>query len=494
MGKHNKGMKHLTKFCDPCSLLPIITSIDKPSIWAGRNILEELTLGIEDSGLYLGLESGYGKGYYVGKKSTTDGNALIIGTNGSGKSYICAMSTIETWQDPFVTLDCKSELYFHYRHLQHKGRAKRECLLFDPINDGIHYDPYALLKKDNLHFVEYVREIAYTIIPMPPNDPNSYWINMARDLLSAIIIYGFSIDMDFIETMITAVKLPVSELCKQIEQSDFETAKMLISEIANLKKEHQATIGTEMKQHLMVFATDPCIQTALCNDNSQKSFSWDDIVTTEEAPNVFLCLSQDRLEQWNGVIRLMLTQLIRTLERRPDKQSPQSRNTKPFLLLLDEFPLLGKMEVITNALTTLRSKKVTFCLMLQSIAQLDAIYGHDIRKIIVDNCQYKAILNITEPDSQEYFSKLIGSVPYAQRSISQIYDPRTEQSTFGRQIQELREPLIHPHEFTTNRDIWLHTPYGFFSTIKLPVSETRKHVYDFDRILQQYEEANKYDE
>ena len=76
-------------------------------------------------------------------------------------------------------------------------------------------------------------------------------------------------------------------------------------------------------------------------------------------------------------------------------QSPQGRKTNPILVLLDEFPLLGKMDVITNALTTLRSKKVTFCLMLQSIAQLDAVYGQDTRKIIVDNCQYKAILNIT---------------------------------------------------------------------------------------------------
>lgn len=76
-------------------------------------------------------------------------------------------------------------------------------------------------------------------------------------------------------------------------------------------------------------------------------------------------------------------------------QSPQGRKTNPILVLLDEFPLLGKMDAITNALTTLRSKKVTFCLMLQSIAQLDAVYGQDTRKIIVDNCQYKAILNIT---------------------------------------------------------------------------------------------------
>ena len=192
------------------------------------------------------------------------------------------------------------------------------------------------------------------------------------------------------------------------------------------------------------------------------------------------------------MVRLMLTQLIRTLERRPDKQSPQGRKTSPMLLLLDEFPLLGKMDAITNALTTLRSKKVTFCLMLQSIAQLDAVYGCDIRKIIVDNCQYKALLNITEPDSQEYFSKLIGTVPIARRSFSQNYNPITDYSTYGRQIQEFREPLILPHEFATNDDILLHTPHGLLCTIKLPVSVTHLHVFDHERLIRKYMEE-RYD-
>lgn len=445
-----------------------------------------MILDIESSGLYLGLEAEYGKGYYVGKESEHDGNALVIGINGSGKSRVCAKSMIETWHEPFVALDCKKELSSHYQNLRKKGLVKRECLIFDPTLGGVHYDPFASLKKDSSHFIENVREMAYILIPLPPNDPNSYWINMARDLLSAIIIYGISAKLDFIETMSIAVSLSTAEACKKIMQSGCDSAKLFISEIASLKKEQQASIGTDMKQHLMVFATDPFIQAALSISEGEKTFSWDEIASTPEAPNVFLRLAQDRLEQWGSMVRLMLTQLIRTLERRPDKHSYDGRHVKPILMLLDEFPLLGKIDAITNALTTLRSKKVTFCLLIQSIAQLDVVYGSDVRKIIVDNCQYKIILNITEPDSQEYFSRLIGSVPICRRSISQNYDLYTENVTCGQQIQEFREPLILPHEFAANRDIWLHTPHGFFCTVKLPVSETHKHVADFDRKLLEY--------
>lgn len=484
IGKKNQKQEE-DFYCLNPPFANLMSSINNPPIRAGRNIPEKMLLEIEESGLYLGLESEYGKGYYVGKKAGDDGNILISGINGSGKSFILAKSVIETWHEPFIALDCKGELSNHYKTLRHKGLVKRDYMVFDPTNDGTHYDPFSTLKEEDKYFVENVREIAYTLIPMPPNSPDSYWINMARDLLSAIIVYGFSIGLDFIETMIIAVNLSVPELLEKIKHSNFVIAKMFVSDITDLKKEHQAAIGTDMKQHIIVFATDSCIQEAL-SSSKKNTFSWDDITTADEAPNIFLRLNQDRLEQWGSMTRLILTQLIRTLERRPDKQSPQGRNIRPILLLLDEFPLLGKIAAITNALTTLRSKRVTFCLMIQSIAQLDAIYGHDVRKIIVDNCQYKAILNITEPDSQEYFSRLIGSIPVGRQSISRNHDPYVGRITYGQQIQEVRDPLILPHEFATNTDILLHTPYGFFSTLKLPVSVTHKHVIDFEKILNQY--------
>ncbi len=466
--------------------------IDRPSIRPGENIPEDTIIEIEDAGLYLGLERKYGKGYYVGKRAEDDGNVLTVGINGSGKSHILAKSMIETWQKPFVALDFKGELSHHYRRLLREGRVKRKYIVFDPFDSNIPYDPFALIRSDEIHLTQNAKEIANAIIPKPLNDPNSYWLDLARNLLSDVIVHCYSIGLDFIETMIVAVDTSVSELCRMIICADSSRVKESVRDIAEMKSEHQAIIATEMKRHLMNFATDQDIQDALSNYQSKKSFSWEDIVTADDAPNVFLRLSQDRMEQWDGMIRLMLIQLIRTFERRPDKQSPQGRKTNPILLLLDEFPLLGKMDAITNALTTLRSKKVTFCLMLQSIAQLDAVYGQDIRKIIVDNCQYKALLNITEPDSQEYFSKLIGTVPIGRRSFSQSYNPTTDYNTYGQQIQEFREPLIFPHEFATNRDILLHTPYGLLNTIKLPVSETRLHANDHMRLIRKYMEE-RYD-
>lgn len=93
---------------------------DDPRVYLKKEIPEKILLDSEDSGIYFGLERNNGKGYYVGKKSEDDGNVLVVRTNGSGKSAFLAKSTIETWRDPLVVLDCKGELWQHYRLLQKK--------------------------------------------------------------------------------------------------------------------------------------------------------------------------------------------------------------------------------------------------------------------------------------------------------------------------------------------------------------------------------------
>ena len=310
MGKKKKAEMML--YSGIMSAYPMISQIDRPKIEPGRNIPDDMILDVEDSGVFLGLDTGNGKGYYVGKRSTDDGNILVVGINGSGKSHFLAKSTLRTMDDPAVVLDIKGEMSSCYEILQHRGLARRSYIVFDPTNGGVHYDVYALLERDDPHLVQYVREIANAIIPMPLDVREPYWINMARDFLSGAIIYYFEKGYDLIDTILLVQTTSVADLCKKIMAGNVPLAKTFVSDISSLKPEHQAAIGTDVKQHTMIFATDPDIQYALSRDENAVSFSWKDIVMSEDAPNVFLCLDQSRLEQWSGVIRLMITQLIRS--------------------------------------------------------------------------------------------------------------------------------------------------------------------------------------
>jgi type IV secretion system protein VirD4 len=131
-------------------------------------------------------------------------------------------------------------------------------------------------------------------------------------------------------------------------------------------------------------------------------------------------------------------------------------------------------------LATLRSKKITICLIAQSLAQLEMIYGHDARKVIADTCSFKAVLGATDADTQEYFSKMVGTYEKMRNTSTTNKDPyygyHTGESESSTQDNEKR--IIKPEEFASLRDIVLlyPMPKNFCRVQKQPYYITRKTV------------------
>ena len=187
-----------------------------------------------------------------------------------------------------------------------------------------------------------------------------------------------------------------------------------------------------------------------------------------ERYNIFLRIPAEWIEKWGGAINLMYAQLFRYLERRADKYSADGAKNIQTLLLMDEFPRFGRLDMILPAISTLRSKNVNICLMVQSLAQLDRLYGKDGRRIILDNCQYQAILRSNDEETQRYLSNLIGVEKTMFKSASCHLDEFMNRTGYSEQVSEGREPLI---------DVLLLTPDGFFRLEKIP------HDYDMAKEL-----------
>lgn len=104
------------------------------------------------------------------------------------------------------------------------------------------------------------------------------------------------------------------------------------------------------------------------------------------------------------------------------------------------------MKALTRSLKVLRSKNVTYCLISQSLADLDEIYGRDARRTILDNCPFQIVLGSHDPESQEHFSKLVGTIKVGREGASDTCDANRDQTSFSFSIREAEEPLIQPHE------------------------------------------------
>lgn len=410
-----------------------------------------------DPGIYFGYKIGCKTNEYAGLEQGEEGNILIVGGNGSGKSSSIAKPTLYTWDGAICATDVKGELSDLNQELYQRGLVKRPFIIFDPTQmNSIGYDPFYLPKQDKDNLVNYICEIADALIPIPPDIKEPYWLESEQSILKAALSYGFHLGLSFRDSIVKIMSSSVTDLIKDIIQYGDNFSKMFIgTEALNLKPEMMACIDRELRNKLAVFATDKYIFNAFREKSD--CFSWDDL----DKYNIFLRIPADKIDQWGGVINLMYTQLIRHLERRPEKYSPDGKNSVPTLLLMDEFARFGKLNIITNAVSTLRSKNVNICLFIQSLAQLDKIYGEYDRRIILDNCQYKAILQANDADTQEYFSRLIGTHVNTQRSRSENMDAVMDTVGYSNQSSEIRERIIFPHELSTLSDILLLSPYGF---------------------------------
>lgn len=386
------------------------------------------------------------------KPQTEDGHILVVGGQGSGKTTSIAIPTLLTWTAPIFAIDIKGEL---------SGLTKnnrKNMKIFDPMDfNTFTYDPYSIFKS-NVNRVQSAREIAISILPVPEDVRDPFWKQSAQNLLTASILHFENLGFDFPGTMKKVMSLPPTRLIEELKNSQDTNAPLFANQFIDIDIKTLGGIFTELSNNILLFATDDNIIKSL--ERTSKNISIDDL---ENGKDIFLRFQEDKLEQWKQVINLIVSQFLRGFERRLDN------NDKPILFLLDEFPRLGKIEGITNGLSTLRSKKIHILLIIQSLAQLDDIYSKEKRKIIADNCRYKAVLNAFDSDTQDYFSRLVGTYDMDKFSSSQNYgiEGVSRGSGTSKTIEERK--IIKPEEFAYLSDtLVLFTPKGFETPKKVP--------------------------
>lgn len=420
----------------------------------------------KDSGFCFGINDTGNTTQYIGFSQGTEGNILIAGGNGSGKSASIIKPTLATWSGALCATDVKGELSDYYAKLHMSAIAKRPYKIFNPFKYALAYDPFFWLRQDkDENLISNIWEIVLAITPDIPNDNQPFWNKTEQGILAAAIHYYFKLGLNFSDTMIAIASASVTELTETILHSNDDIAKMYLGEIRNIKPETLVNFDRGLRNKLMLFATDPYINNAFrVNKEESDYFTWQDL----DEYNIFLQIPEEKIEQWSGAINLMYTQLIRYLERRPDQHSTKGADNIQTLLLMDEFARFGKLPLIADAVSTLRSRNVNICIVIQSLAQLDKIYGQDDRKIILDNCQFQAILRANDAETQQYFSSLIGTRKGILKGISESWNADFDSIHYSKQVSETLENRIPPHEFSSLNDVLLLTPLGFYRINKIP--------------------------
>lgn len=420
--------------------------------------------------------------HYVGALLGFEGNVAVIGSNGSGKSSCIAQPTIARWTGSLCVVDVKGEHTECYSRLYTQGLVDRPFIVWDPLNpESPAFDPFWWLLHDSEeNLSSNIDEMAHIIIPAADHTENPFWHEAERDILAASLLFFFKQGLSFSQAISQILATSLKELCRNLENiGDFDV-RLRIGKSKDISSDTLSSLERGLRNKLRLFAADPFIShTFRGKREGAQCFTWEDLDNYQ----IFLKIPEHRIDQWSNAIRLLCTQLIRFLERRPEKHSAAGREKLPVLLLLDEFARFGRMDCIASALATLRSKQVNICIFVQSIAQLDKIYGAEERRVIFDNCQMRAILRATDPDTQKYLAAMIGTHLSIQTGSSKSFDNDHEQVGAVLQQHIEREFVVQPHELSLLEDIILLTPSGYI--------RVEKQRIDFEKLQKIRKAKNK---
>ncbi len=154
----------------------------------------------------------------------------------------------------------------------------------------------------------------------------------------------------------------------------------------------------------------------------------------------------DRLKP---LTRLLLNQVVRRLTERMDfDESGQGHSVYPhrLLLLIDEFPSLGKLDVFQKALAFIAGYGLKALLIIQSKNQLYGEYTKE--EAITDNCQLRIAFTPNRIDSAKELSETAGNftASHTQRQYSgnrlQVLLQHVNTNE-----QVVQRPLLTPEEF-----------------------------------------------
>jgi len=416
----------------------------------GNQRIDVIPPSMQQSNFNLGFVFGKQDGKHIIKPYSADGHILVVGGVGSGKSTCIAIPTLRSWAHiiyaAFV-IDIKGELYAKTK--SNKPHVK----VFNPLdNNSYGYDPYYFLRTSNNPAQE-ARAIAQAIIPLPPDIKDPFWIESAQNIFTAAILHYNKQNCSFLETVQQIQSLSPRDLIIEICSGE---GVYFVGNMIDMDDKVLSSIVAEISKNIVHFATDKNLISALSRTNNIEPWM------LEHGFDIYIQIPEYLLKQWKNLLTLIVNQFLTYFEKRNEQTA------KPILFLLDEFPRLGKISAMLDGLATLRSKKITICLIIQSLAQLDLIYGTNERKVIADTCAYKAILSATDAETQEYFSRLVGTYD------DKVTSRGTNSSALGfpsgtsTNTYEQEKRIIKPEEFAVLKDIVLLTSYGNFRVEKAP--------------------------
>ena len=359
-----------------------------------------------DQGVVLGL--------YNGRYLRHDGpeHVLAVAPTRSGKGVGLVLPTLLTWGHSAVVHDIKGENWA----LTAGWRSKfSHCLQFDPTNPlSARFNPL-LEVRQGAHEVRDVQNIADILVdPEGAKERRDHWEKTAHALLTGAILHVLYAESEkTLARVATFLADPSRSILRTLKimlttnHLGSEEAPMVHPVVASIAREllnksdneRSGVVSTAMS--FLGLYRDPLIAA----NTARSDWRIADLMQADRPVSLYLVVPPSDISRTKPLVRLILNQIARRLsESLPPSGAAPSRR---LLLMLDEFPALGRLDFFESSLAFLAGYGVRAFLVAQSLHQIDKAYGHN--HAILDNCHVRVAFAPNDERTAKRLSDALGT-------------------------------------------------------------------------------------
>jgi len=327
----------------------------------------------------------------------------------SGKGVGLVVPTLLTWPGSAVIHDIKGENW----QLTAGYRSRfSHCLYFNPTDArSAAYNPLLEVRR-GIHEVRDVQNIADILVdPEGALERRNHWEKTSHALLVGTILHVLYAERDKtlcgVATFLSDPSRPFEETLWSMmhtahgDAGPHPVVASAAREVLNKSENERSGVLSTAMSFLGLYR-DPTVATV----TSHCDWRIADLIDTAHPVSLYLVVPPSDISRTKPLIRLLLNQIGRRLTESLDGSDGIARRHR-VLLMLDEFPALGRLDFFESALAFMAGYGLRAYLIAQSLNQIEKAYGPN--NAILDNCHVRIAFATNDERTAKRISDALGT-------------------------------------------------------------------------------------
>ena len=332
-------------------------------------------------------------------------HVLCFAPTRSGKGVGLVVPSLLTWPGSAIVHDIKGENW----QLTAGWRSRfGRVLLFDPTNlESAAYNPLLEVRRGDSE-VRDVQNIADILVdPEGLLERRNHWEKTSHALLVGAILHVLYAEADktlagvaaFLSDPRRPIEATLTAMMKTPHLGDrphpvvAQAARELLNKADN---ERSGVLSTAMS--FLSLYRDPVVAKV----TSRCDWRIRDLIEGDRPATLYLVVPPSDISRTKPLVRLVLNQIGRRLT-----EDLHAKRRHRLLLMLDEFPALGRLDFFESQLAFMAGYELKAFLIAQSLNQIEKAYGQN--NAILDNCHVRVAFATNDERTAKRVSDALGT-------------------------------------------------------------------------------------